>query len=159
MQRAIVLKPPYGTKLQANKDGTIWLYYNTTQNSSESVVNWLRDTAIQHQAESKATDDAIAKRNGKRSVQTEQPDKLNTTKPIKTKESEHDWGGLYKVGKKCLKCDTPATGIEDSVCPNVKIVMDPRTPQKVREGMPNIAASLIKTLPSHEGGDQPKEEE
>lgn len=163
MQRAIAFKPPYGTKLVSNKDGSIWLYYDTTLHPVENIVNWLRDVALQHAAESKISDAAMEAH--KQKVQAE---------PKKAKQEEHDWGGEYRISATCKKCGVIANGLESPSCSKVIVKVDTGVVEKLKADLrdigvdpdknPQIASQIQQfknTLPSTvEGQDsKPKEEE
>jgi hypothetical protein len=114
MQRGLALKPPYGTVFTAQPDGSIWLIYETTAIDVNTIVNWLRDIALEHQAQCVASDEAI--KAYERKMLIESAPKISTVPNEQSKGHIWNGNGAYRLGAKCLTCGTFANGLESREC-------------------------------------------
>ena len=110
MQRALSLRPPYGTVFIPQSDGTMWLVYESTHIDVDKVVEWLRDTALNHHAQVKAADESM------RQAQEDMKKVPKVDREREEKLRAHNWGGPYRLGAICKNCKVKADGLEPAVC-------------------------------------------
>jgi hypothetical protein len=114
MQRGIALKAPYGTVFVAQKDGSIWLIYDSAHITTNTIVDHFRNALLEHQAQAMASDMAVAASNVPKEVSLGNSP-VPVTKPIDS-GSRHDWNGPYRMAAVCKVCGVVATGTEQGKC-------------------------------------------
>jgi len=131
MQTALKLVAPYGTAFQTTMSPMpgapmeVWLMHDTSKGGE--VIEWLRTLLNQYedQLQQLARAQVLAQQSAAQAqvVHNEQPAPVSIPAPVSVPvpaapvtpapaPAAHDWGGVYKLGKPCAKCGTPATGFE-----------------------------------------------
>jgi|WetSurMetagenome_2_1015567.scaffolds.fasta_scaffold90239_4 hypothetical protein len=131
MQTALKLVAPYGTAFQTTMSPMpgapmeVWLMHDTSKGGE--VIEWLRTLLNQYedQLQQLARAQVLAQQSAAQAqvVHNEQPAPVSIPAPVSVPvpaapvapapaPAAHDWGGVYKLGKACAKCGTPATGFE-----------------------------------------------
>lgn len=85
----------------------VWLMHDTTKGGE--VIEWLRNliTEYENQLHQLAQAQVMAQQSAAQAQTEPVHNELGPSAP-----KMHDWGGVYKLGKPCLKCGVLASGFE-----------------------------------------------
>lgn len=133
-QRAVELKAPYGARFMNMLNGDIWLMYDNAApgTSDADILEWMRDTAMIHQARVEMNAVAEASRNIPKVIQIEGSGiAAKTITQATPPRLVHDWAGPYRIGASCTKCGIKANGLESKDCSGVMNHNDSTDGEKV----------------------------